>query len=209
MADDAIASVQAVLFDMDGVLVDTYEAWFSLMNGATRDLGFRPVSRERFRASWGQSTEADVRDFFPGRSLDEVTGYFVEHFREHARHVTVNADAAPVFDALRRAGRRIAVVTNSPRGLAGHVLEAAKLGPDVLASGTDVARAKPAPDMVILACRELAVPAARALMVGDSRFDREAAAAAGVRFAGFGGIEGDVTLASLADVLPLAGVARV
>src|SRR5438105_4407538 len=69
----AVVSVSAVLFDLDGVLVDTYEAWFSLMNAAVRDMGFPPVARERFRASWGQSTEADARDFFPGRAVEEVT----------------------------------------------------------------------------------------------------------------------------------------
>src|SRR4051812_21917424 len=98
---------------MDGVLVDTFDVWFSLMNAGVRDLGFPPISRERFRASWGQNTEADARDFFPGRTVAEVTGYFLEHFREHAPHVGVNPLAGPVFDAVRRAGSRIAVVTNS------------------------------------------------------------------------------------------------
>jgi phosphoglycolate phosphatase/AHBA synthesis associated protein len=192
----------AVLFDLDGVLVDTYEAWFSLMNAAVRDLGFPPVSRERFRASWGQSTEADARDFFPGRTVAEVTRYFEANFAEHARHVGVNPHAGPVFEALRRAGRKIAVVTNSPAPVARAVLAAARLAPDALVGGTDVPRPKPAPDMVLRACERLAVAPPAAIMIGDSRFDREAAAAAGVRFVGLN-LEGDVSVSTLDALLAL------
>jgi phosphoglycolate phosphatase/AHBA synthesis associated protein len=57
--------------------------------------------------------------------------------------------------------------------------------------------------MVLRAAERLGVPPAEALVVGDTAFDREAARAAGARFAGLG-IPGDVTLARLADVLTLA-----
>src|SRR5437870_1864467 len=115
----------AILFDLDGVLVHTYEAWFSLMNAAARDFGCPEISRERFKASFGQSTEQDAIDFFGGRALAEVERYFVEHFGEHAKGVLVEAEAGRVFEALRAAGRKIAVVTNSPRLIAIPVLESA------------------------------------------------------------------------------------
>ncbi len=73
-------------------------------------------------------------------------------------------------------------------------------------SADDVPEPKPAPDMVLRACRDLSVEAADAWMIGDSRFDAMAARAAGVRFAGFGGIAGDATLGELREVLRLAGV---
>ena len=62
--------------------------------------------------------------------------------------------------------------------------------------------AKPAPDMVLRACGLLGVAPADALVVGDSDYDRRAAAAAGVRFAGLG-IDGDVRLARLSDVIDM------
>jgi len=69
-----------------------------------------------------------------------------------------------------------------------------------LVGGTDVARPKPAPDMVLAACERLAVAPAASWVVGDTAYDRDAARAAGARFAGLG-IEGDLTLERLADVL--------
>ena len=44
--------MKAVLFDMDGVLVESYEAWFHLLAGACRDLGYPPLSRDLFDSSW-------------------------------------------------------------------------------------------------------------------------------------------------------------
>ncbi len=60
--------------------------------------------------------------------------------------------------------------------------------------------------MLLLACERLGVEPARALMVGDSRFDREAAAAAGIRFIGFG-IDGDLRIEALRELLQLPEVA--
>jgi beta-phosphoglucomutase-like phosphatase (HAD superfamily) len=76
--------------------------------------------------------------------------------------------------------------------------------PDALVGGTDVPRPKPAPDMVLLACERLGAPPARSWVVGDTAFDREAARAAGARFAGLG-LEGDLTLSRLTDLLTGTG----
>ena len=72
----------------------------------------------------------------------------------------------------------------------------------MLVGGTDVAHPKPAPDMVIHACFRLGVAPGSAWVVGDTAYDRDAARAAGAHFAGLG-IEGEVTLARLGDLLPL------
>lgn len=197
---------RAILFDLDGVLVHSYEAWFALMNATARGLGFPVISRERFHASFGQSTADDARDFFPGRTEAEVSAYFVAHFRDHAAHMKIDPDAAPIVARLRAGGVRTAIVTNSPRPLALQILAAARIEADALVGGTDVPSPKPAPDMVFRALRELDVAPADALMVGDSRFDREAAGAAGVPFVGFGGLEGDLAIADLRAILPLAGL---
>ena len=71
-----------------------------------------------------------------------------------------------------------------------------------MVGGTDVARGKPAPDMVLEACRRLRVAPAEALVVGDSRYDRDAAAAAKVRFVGLR-IAGDRRIERLGGLLDL------
>jgi len=62
-----------------------------------------------------------------------------------------------------------------------------------------VTQAKPSPQLVQLACRELGVEPAEAWMVGDSRFDRQAAQAAGVFFVGLG-IDGDRRIERLSEL---------
>jgi phosphoglycolate phosphatase/AHBA synthesis associated protein len=196
--------LRAILFDLDGVLIDSYDVWLALVSAGARDLGGPAVTREDFAKGWGQGIEADVMRWFPGRTIAEVERYYDAHFLDHAGHLKVEPDAARVLDAVRARGLRTALVTNTPAPLAREILRVAGLVLDAVVGGTDVARAKPAPDIVLRALDLLGVAAGEAIVVGDTAFDRDAARAAGVRFAGLG-IEGNPTLAQLSDVLALAG----
>lgn len=191
--------LKAILFDLDGVLVDSYEAWFDLVNDAASHFGTPRVTRDEFHRGWGQGVDADA-GFYPGRTAQEVEAFYLANFRRHTHRIQVNADAGAVFSKLRGRGLKLAVITNTPAPMARDVLAAAKLEPDALVGGTDVPRSKPAPDMVLRACELLGVERARAAVVGDSRYDKEAAGAAGVRFVGYG-IQGDPTLSTLSQIL--------
>jgi HAD superfamily hydrolase (TIGR01509 family) len=201
------AAVRGVLFDMDGVLVESYEVWFHLIDGAARDLGYPSVSRERFHASWGQGVDADVATFFPRHTAAEVESYYTRHFRDHGAHLRIDPHGVAVMAGLRERGVGVAVITNTPHDLALEILEIAGLAPDVVVGGNDVPSAKPAPDMVVRACEILGVARSEAIVVGDSRFDEEAARAAGVRFAGFRRA-GDDRVESLPEVLALVAAPR-
>ena len=192
---------QAVLFDLDGVLVHSYEAWFHLLNAAASEWGYPGISRELFHECWGQGIEADQQRFYPGHELAEIEAWYHAHFMDHVDHLRVDAEVPAVFEALTTRGLGTAVITNTPNPLAGEVVAHAGGSPDTIVGGTDVALAKPAPDMVFEACSRLGVEPARAWVVGDSRFDEQAARAAGTRFAGVGGLEGDATLGGLLDLL--------
>jgi phosphoglycolate phosphatase/AHBA synthesis associated protein len=192
---------------MDGVLIDSYEVWFQLMNAACAEYRVAPISRETFRECWGQGIQADIKLFFREQGVDELEAFYDDHFMDFAQHLSVNPDAGSVFAQLERREIASAVITNTPAGLARRILEHAVLGPEALVGGTDVKNAKPAPDMVLLGCELLGVHPSEAVVVGDSDFDRAAARAAGVPFAGFG-IEGDVELERLIDLIALLSPAR-
>ncbi len=193
---------RAVLFDLDGVLIESRELWFHLLDAAARAFGHPPVPRAAFDACFGQGIEADMEDFFPGSRIGDVEAYFDAHFLDHAAHLEVNPEAQPVLAALRERGVHTAVVTNTQSGLARDTVARCGLEPDLVVGANDVARSKPAPDMVIAACERLAVAPTEALMVGDSRFDREAARDADVCFVGYG-IDGGVRIDRLRQVLDL------
>jgi len=194
--------VRAVLWDLDGVLIDSYEVWFHLLNATSRAFGGIAVSREVMRDGWGQGIEADVRRFFPHKTVAETEAHYHAHFMEHANHLRVDAEASAVIGELRRRGFAQALITNTPSPLAREILAKAGLSLDAVVGGTDVPEAKPAPDMVREACRRLGVSTDEAFVVGDSRYDRDAARAAGVRFVGLR-MDGDARIERLEEVLDL------
>jgi phosphoglycolate phosphatase-like HAD superfamily hydrolase len=79
----------------------------------------------------------------------------------------------------------------------------AGLDPDRIVGSSDVELPKPAPDMLVRASELLEVPIDSTWMIGDSRYDLEAAKSAGVFFVGLG-IEGDLTLRSFGELLTAA-----
>lgn len=175
---------RAVLFDLDGVLVDSYEVWFQAMNAVARELACPPISPEAFADSWGQGVEQDVERFFPDCTIAELERRYERAYPEHLEHLRVDPDAAGLLAALRERGLGTALITNTPAGLARTILERAGLCLDAVVGGTDVPRGKPAPDMVLRACALLDVAPDAAVVVGDTAYDRDAAAAAGVDFIG-------------------------
>ncbi|MCP3984767.1 MAG: HAD family hydrolase [bacterium] len=191
--------IAAVLFDLDGVLIDSYQVWFGLLNGACSDWGYPEISAEAFHAAWGQGVNADRERFFPRQSLAELEAYYETHFKDHWSLLETAPEVPTVFAHIAARGLPTAVITNTPNPLASELVERAGATPDLVVGGTDVPRAKPEPDMVLYAARQLGVDARRALVVGDSTFDRDAARAAGSRFAGLG-IEGDITLGRLDEL---------
>jgi phosphoglycolate phosphatase/AHBA synthesis associated protein len=197
-----LQTLRAVLFDLDGVLIDSYEVWRHVMNAVAAELGYPEIPREVFHASWGQGIEADQRRFFPRHGIDEIEARYEARFPEHLGHLRVAEEVPDVFARLELLAIPSAVVTNTPAPLARTLVARARARPDALVGGTDVPRPKPAPDMLRRACELLDVPPEAALLVGDSRYDREAARAAGVPFAGLG-IPGDLALDSLGGLLGL------
>ena len=79
--------IKAILFDMDGVLVDSFEAWAKLVDATARHFGYPSVGREEFLNVYGQSTELDVAKFFPGSTVLEIDNYYEVHFEDFKEFV--------------------------------------------------------------------------------------------------------------------------
>lgn len=193
--------MRAVLFDMDGVLVRSEEVWFRVVEAAGVRFRGRAISREEFFPTFGQGTAADIPVFGLSCSVAELDAFYVSEFVTHLDAMWVNPEAAPLAELLTRRGLRIGVVTNTVAPLARAILEHAKLASffDVRATADRVEHAKPAPDLVLLGLKELGVSAGDAVMIGDSRFDRDAARAAGVRFIGLK-LDGDSRVERIGDL---------
>jgi HAD superfamily hydrolase (TIGR01509 family) len=182
----------AILFDMDGVLVRSEEVWFALLRDASSHFGGKLVTREAFAPTFGQGTAADIEMFGFNCTVPILEAYFAKHFADHAPDVWVDPTAKPLLASLQARGISRAVVTNTSATLAADILSAAGMLElfQVVSCASQVPRAKPAPDVVTAALRQLRLEGGQAWMVGDSRYDREAARAAGVEFIGLR-IDGD------------------
>jgi HAD superfamily hydrolase (TIGR01509 family) len=194
--------LRGVLFDLDGVLVESRAVWFEVMRAIARKFGYPEITAEQMERAWGQGIAEDVRMFYPGFTVEELEGEYALMFRQYVQHLKVATDGPPVLEELRANGIRVAVVTNSPSEVARAMLDQARVDPDVLVSGNDVCEPKPAPDGILAALTLLQLTAAEAMFVGDTNFDREAARRARIGFAGYR-IDGDVRIDSLGEVVRL------
>ena len=209
----------AVLFDLDGTLADTVELILHCFRHTMgTHLGVVPDDAE-WLAGLGIPLQTQLRSF--ARSEEEFAAMldtYVTHQREvHDAMVSPFPHAAKVMSDLRAEGVAVAVVTSKRNGLAHRTL--ARCGLEgaygALVGVDDVARAKPDPEPVQLALRQLGLSerARDTLFVGDSPFDIQAGRAAGTYTAAalwgpFGRDllekeEPDFFLESLPDVLAL------
>lgn len=178
---------QAILFDLDGVLVHSIEAWYRMLGSAARHFRRPNIGRASFDAGWGQGIDADMQTFFQGCRPEEVERFYAEHLLDHAQHIEVTADASHTLARLQQHKIPCVVITNTPTELARDILRwAGLLDAFAFVVGAQPGLAsKPAPDPILRACRQLQLLPQQCLMIGDSRFDQQAATAAECAFLGY------------------------
>lgn len=201
----SLSPYRLVVFDLDGVLVDSFQCWWRLLNDTLEAHGQRPLTEEEFSVCWGQDVEADRRRFFPDWTVEGLIEHYTREFPRYASWIRPMEGAQETLDRLERAGKSIAVASNSPMAMVERLLGLASLRQHVRwAAGVDlVPNGKPEPDLIEHVLREAGVSREEACYVGDSEFDARAARAARVHFIGYRR-EGDVRIESLRE---LAGAA--
>lgn len=192
---------------MDGVLVFSEDAWFLVYNDTLRHFGHAPVLRETFDAIYGNGTKADRDTYMPERTIEEVDAAYARFFEAHLQAIRPNPEAIPVLSALRTAGIRTSVATNTQHRLAARILDLLGISPwvDAVACADEAGAGKPDPAVVFLAASRAGVSIADCLFVGDSAYDEEAARRATVRFLRYRGTSlGRID--ALGELLQIVGV---
>lgn len=179
-----LQSYDAVLFDLDGTLLDTAPEFVAVIAGMRGELGLAPPPPSAIRSVVSQGGAAMLRVAFPDwdESDRSLLDRFLARYREGiGEATTLFPGIGDVLARLGAAGKPWGIVTNKPGWLTEPLLHSIVLPaePRVLVCGDTLARRKPHPDPVLHACAALAVDPARTLMVGDDSRDVESAFAAG------------------------------
>ena len=171
---------EAVVFDLDGVLVDSFDVMRRAFETAYAEVvGDGPAPFEEYSKHLGRYFPDIMRIMGLPPEIEEP---FVRESHRLAGEVTVFDGVRPLLEELRRRGVALAVATGKSGPRARSLLERLGIaGYFAHIIGSDeVPRPKPAPDIVRRALDLLGVPPGRALMVGDAVTDLRAARGAGV-----------------------------
>ena len=211
--------IDAVVFDLDGLLLDTEQLWDEVREQLAHERGGR----------WHEGAQADMM----GMSSPEWSRYMHERIglREPPEEIAAEVvqrmedryrDRLPLLPGARGAVERLAarwplgLASSSNRPLIDLALEVGELAPLFRAtvSSEEVPRGKPAPDVYVEACVRLGVDARRAAAIEDSRNGILAGRAAGMRVVAIPNARfppgpealaaADVVLASIDDLTPQA-----
>jgi HAD superfamily hydrolase (TIGR01509 family) len=211
----------AVVFDNDGLLLDTEDAWTRAETElfARRGAEFTFAHKRELIGS-SHTIAAGKLEVMLGRPgegealMDELHELVMEEAR---KEVAPRPGAVALVDALNAAGIPIAVASNSQRAFLDQVLRSSGMAGRfaITVAGDEVPNPKPAPDIYLEACRRLGADPAASVGLEDSPTGAAAAKAAGLTVIGVPYLPeievpmADVVAGSLADDLVLATVGLV
>ncbi|MBX3502147.1 MAG: HAD-IA family hydrolase [Alphaproteobacteria bacterium] len=184
-----------VIFDCDGVLVDTEPLSNRCFAEALNREGLDWDVAETMRRLMGRSmrscieiVEAELGRTVPGDFVERLQDRTFACFRDEGVHAVPGVIAA--LDALERAGAATCVASSGDHGKMRITLGGAGLWDRFdgrIFSATQVARGKPAPDLFLFAARRMGMPAGDSIVIEDSAAGAQAARAAGMRAYGYVG----------------------
>ncbi len=184
--EDILAETQAVLFDLDGTLVDSMWIWKSI------DI--------EYLGRFGISYQEGLQQQIEGMSFSETALYFKEHFQipdsidqmksdwnamaydKYSREVPFKPGAERFLEELKARGIKVGIATSNSIELVGAVLDAlgAREMIDTVVTGCEVAHGKPSPDIYLEAASRLRAQTSRCLVFEDIIPGIQAAKAAGM-----------------------------
>lgn len=171
---------KAVLFDLDGTLVDQFEAIHRSCNHAERRLGLPESSYEKVRATVGGSLDVTLRRLMGERYVEEAQALYHEEFSKiWFENLKVMPGARWLLQALARAGIPCGMLTNKRQAAVENILRYLNVDSYfrcIVGTHGDGPRKgwrKPEARLTQFALEQLGYPAMDTVMVGDSPFDAE------------------------------------
>ena len=196
LSDGNKLNVDAVLFDLDGTLLDSIWIYYDIVDIVFEKLELPPVPKERFVEAakdgdfeWDYVLPADMKDRkeeLIKAATDLIYDIYPDMF---AKKLKIVPGADTILSNIHQDGMKIGIVTSTPEeGMSykRHILK--KTGMDklieVLITADDVQHKKPAGEPLIVCSQKLGIAPEKSVYVGDSRIDVKAGKAAGMKTIG-------------------------
>jgi phosphoglycolate phosphatase len=184
-----LCAVQAIIFDLDGTLVDSAKDLRGALNRLLGDLGLRPIEAVEIKGMIGDGVlklleRALIAANGDPEQKDALLPRFLEMYQANPATLTrPYPGVVETLAALQRRRFHLAVVTNKPVFATKKILQALSLVEffPVVIGGDSLQKRKPHPAPLLEAARQLGIDVCQSLMVGDNIHDVEAAHAAGMR----------------------------
>jgi 2-phosphoglycolate phosphatase len=205
-------NVDAILFDLDGTILDSIGVYFQIIETVFDKLGLAMPTRETLREAaktgefkWGRVFPPSTPEALDDRikRTQEITAKIYPTL--FGRNLKLIPGAKETLEIISQKGIKMGVVTSTPRQNMNHKLPALEsLGIkdllEVFIAADDVPRKKPAPDPLLMGSQRLDISPSQCMYVGDSRTDIQAGKAAGMKTVGV--LTGIDDLASLSREKP-------
>jgi beta-phosphoglucomutase len=203
-----MSEARAVLWDMDGTLIDSQEFHWISWRDTMADEGFA-LTEEQFLASFGQRNDAIITGWLGAAATAELIERIGNSKEELYRHLVRSKGISALpgvvqwVRALHQRGWVQAIASSAPRQNVEAILEALAAAGSFqgIVSAEDVSRGKPDPEVYLTAARRLGVSPGRCIVVEDAVAGIEGARRAGMRSIGVGPncqhLPADVAVSSL------------
>lgn len=200
--------IKAILFDMDGVLIDAKEWHYVALNRALQKFGLA-IDRDSHLATFdGLPTRKKLQILSRSRGLPEDLHEFLNRLKQTYTLEISAALCKPVFhhqyalSRLKKDGYKMGVCSNSVRGSVINMMQLSKLDQylDVKMSNEDVAEPKPHPEMYVKSMEKLGVTPDETLVLEDNEHGIQAAVASGAHVMMIGTTD-DVNYQRITDVI--------
>lgn len=182
--------LRAVLFDMDGTLLDSAPDFIAVAQAMRQARGLEPVPDQKVRDVVSGGARAMVLSAFDvdpfSDDFESLRLEFLDRYQEQCAIATHLYDGmAELLDDIEKAKLLWGVVTNKPLRFAEPIMQRLNLASRsaVLVCPDHVSKSKPDPEPMVLACRQLGLDPASVLFVGDDLRDIESGRAAGSKTA--------------------------
>jgi len=197
-----MSQIRAVLFDLDGVLVDATEWHYEALNRALGLFGYTISRYEHLTTYNGLPTKRKLEMLSVEKSLPRGLHSIISRIKQKYTREEILRNCTPVFEKefmirqLKREGYLLAVCSNAVRESVERMLLASGIVEqfDYLISNEDVTKPKPDPEMYLKACAHLGVEPSQCVIVEDAEHGLEAARRAGAnvcQVSGFGEVDYD------------------